>query len=117
MVKSSNQKEAWLSQVKRGVLELCILNLLAQEGSHGYELVKRLGAVPGLVVTEGTIYPLLSRLKKEGSIQASFVESSHGPIRKIYTLSASGDRQRRVMNEAWQEVVQEVSNIIKQSGE
>ena len=114
-MKPDSQKEAWLSQVKRGVLELCILNLLAHEGCHGYELVKRLGAVPGLVVTEGTVYPLLSRLKKEGSITASFVESPHGPVRKIYTLSADGQRRRAVMNDAWKDIAKAVLDLIEQA--
>ncbi len=62
----------WLTQVKRGLLELCILNLVSQDDMYGYQIVKRLTEVPGLVITVGTIYPLLSRLKKEGLLMCTW---------------------------------------------
>ena len=94
----------WLSQVKRGLLELCILNLVNRESMYGYQIVKRLISVPGLVITAGTVYPLLSRLKREGLLTSSLVESPHGPARRTYTLTAAGKRHRRSINEAWREI-------------
>ena len=88
----SNEK--WLTQVKKGLLELCLLNLLVKENLHGYELVKRLTQIPGLVVTAGTIYPLLNRLKKESLLSADIEElvvvasRSHGGERLEQYLDA-----------------------------
>ena len=82
----------WTVQVRKGVLELCILNALAEKERYGYELVKTLVAIPGLGVTEGTLYPLLSRLRVQGFISARLEESSEGPARKYYALTGTGPR-------------------------
>lgn len=80
----------WTVQVRKGLLELCILNALEKEERYGYELVKTLVAIPGLGVTEGTIYPLLSRLRVAGLIRARLEESASGPARKYYALTDEG---------------------------
>ncbi len=54
----------WITQLRKGVLELCILNAMSDDDVYGYDIVKRLGQIDGLVVREGTIYPILSRLKR-----------------------------------------------------
>ena len=80
----------WTVQVRKGLLELCILNALEKDERYGYELVKKLVAIPGLGVTEGTIYPLLSRLRIAGLISARLEESPSGPARKYYALTDEG---------------------------
>ena len=102
----------WLSQVKRGLLELCILNLVGQEGMYGYQIVKRLISVPGLVITAGTVYPLLSRLKREGLLTSSLVESPKGPARRTYVLTPVGRRHMRSINEAWLEIAEAVGKLL-----
>jgi PadR family transcriptional regulator PadR len=89
----------WTVQVRKGILELCILNALAEEERYGYELVKTLVAIPGLGVTEGTLYPLLSRLRVQGLISARLEESSEGPARKYYMLTREGRKVMEAMNE------------------
>lgn len=89
----------WTVQVRKGVLELCILNALADKERYGYDLVKTLTAIPGLGVTEGTLYPLLSRLRVQGLISARLEESSEGPARKYYALTKEGRKIRNVMND------------------
>jgi PadR family transcriptional regulator PadR len=79
-----------LSQLRRGVLEYCVLSLLADEQLYGFDLVRRLGAVDGLVTSEGTIYPLLSRLRREGWVATTWVESETGPPRRYYALTPAG---------------------------
>ncbi len=106
----SNPK--WLTQIKKGLLELCVLNLLEQESTYGYEIVKRLTAIPGLVITEGTVYPLLSRLKKEGIITSSMVESPHGPVRRNYVLTEHGRRHLAGLNESWKEISDAVAALM-----
>ena len=89
----------WTVQVKKGVLEVCILNALAAEERYGYDLVKSLVEIHGLGVTEGTIYPLLSRLRVAGLIQSRLEESSAGPARKYYSLTAKGRKTMLLMND------------------
>jgi PadR family transcriptional regulator, regulatory protein PadR len=91
----------WSTQLRKGLLELGIINLLARGELYGYDLVKRLASVEGLVVTEGTVYPLLSRLRKAGLVRARLVESPSGPVRKYYTLTPEGRRVRETMNAHW----------------
>jgi PadR family transcriptional regulator, regulatory protein PadR len=89
----------WTVQVRKGVLELCILTALAEKERYGYELVKTLVAVPGLGVTEGTLYPLLSRLRVQGYISARLEESSEGPARKYYALTPEGTKVMAAMSD------------------
>jgi len=89
----------WTVQVRKGVLELCILNALAEQERYGYDLVKTLVTVPGLGVTEGTLYPLLSRLRVAGLVSARLEESTQGPARKYYSLTKDGRKIMAVMND------------------
>ncbi len=89
----------WTVQVRKGVLELCILNALAEQERYGYDLVKTLVAVPGLGVTEGTLYPLLSRLRVAGLLSTRLEESTQGPARKYYSLTKDGRKIMAVMND------------------
>jgi PadR family transcriptional regulator, regulatory protein PadR len=94
----------WTVQVRKGVLELCILNALAEKERYGYELVKTLVAIPGLGVTEGTLYPLLSRLRVQGYVSTRLEESSEGPARKYYALSKEGRKVMKAMNDYLEEL-------------
>ena len=102
----------WLTQMKKGLLELCILNLLDKQSMHGYQLVKVLRSIPSLVVTEGTIYPILGRLKKENLVIVTFEESSTGPVRKNYKLSAEGKRRLKEMNHIWKEMTEVINKSV-----
>jgi len=88
----------WTVQVRKGVLEVCILNALDGEERYGYDLVKTLVGIPGLGVTEGTIYPLLSRLRMQGLLCARLEESPSGPARKYYSLTKDGRKTMASMN-------------------
>ncbi len=89
----------WVVQVRKGVLELCILRALVERERYGYDLVKELSELPGLGLTEGTLYPLLSRLRLSGLVNTRLEESSSGPARKYYALTAAGRRTLRAMND------------------
>ncbi|MBI4325384.1 MAG: PadR family transcriptional regulator [Chloroflexi bacterium] len=89
----------WTVQVRKGLLDLCILSALADKEQYGYELVKLLVTIPGLGVTEGTLYPLLSRLRVQGLVSARLEESSEGPARKYYTLTQEGKRALAMMEQ------------------
>lgn len=88
----------WTVQVRKGLLELCVLNTLGDRECYGYELVKTMISIPGLGVTEGTLYPLLSRLRLQGLVKTRLVESSEGPARKYYALTPAGRKTIRLMN-------------------
>ena len=81
---------AGLSQLRRGVLEYCVLAALARGERYGYELVGELGRADGLLTSEGTIYPLLGRLRRDGSVATRWGESASGPPRRYYRLTPSG---------------------------
>ena len=93
--------ENWTVQARKGILELCILNSLAGGERYGYDLVKRLVSMPGSGVSEGTIYPLLSRLRLQGLVETRLEESAEGPARKYYALTEAGRRTVRLMNDYW----------------
>ena len=83
----------WTVQVRKGILEYCILTALSGGEQYGYALVKRLCSTPGLFVAEGSIYPLLSRMRAAGFVETRLEESSGGPARKYYRLTAAGRTQ------------------------
>ena len=103
----------WTIQLRKGLLEIGILSALKGRERYGYDLVKSLVEVPGLGVTEGTVYPLLSRLRKHGWIDARLVESSEGPARKYYTLTPEGQRVMETM-EAHLDVLLKGVNTLKE---
>jgi len=94
--------ENWATQLRKGMLELCILNSIKGSSLYGYDIVRKLREIPSLVISEGTIYPILSRLKREGLLGTSIKESSEGPPRKYYELTQKGQNILRQMNTYWQ---------------
>lgn len=80
----------WTTQLRKGTLELCALCALRGRRLYGYDLVKQLRDVGGLGMSEGTVYPMLSRFKKEGLVTTTLEESSEGPARKYYELTPHG---------------------------
>jgi PadR family transcriptional regulator PadR len=91
-----------LSQLRRGVIEYCVLALLRGGERYGFELVRRLSEIPGMVTSEGTLYPLLGRLRRAGVVETSWRESPSGPPRRYYRLTASGSAVLDAFVEEWQ---------------
>ena len=106
----------WTVQIRKGLLELCILNALLQREQYGYDLVKQLVAIPGLGITEGTLYPLLSRLKKQGLVTTKLIESSEGPARKYYALTTKGKKAATVMSRHLDILVQGAKDLEQKEG-
>ena len=94
----------WSTQLRKGMLELCILNSIRGTSLYGYDIVRKLRNIEGLVISEGTIYPILSRLKREGFVQTTIKESNEGPPRKYYELTAKGKEILSQMNNYWQDI-------------
>jgi PadR family transcriptional regulator PadR len=100
MLASSNDAFAnWTVQVRKGLLELCILNALEKEKQYGYGLIKILSAFPVLGITEGTLYSNLARLRAKGLVNTRFEGSTEGPTRKYYMLTLYGSDIVNSMNE------------------
>ena len=104
----------WTTQLRKGVLELSILNALAGERLYGYEIVKRLASVDSLVISEGTIYPILNRLKAEEYLETTIEESPEGPARKYYLLTERGREQLSRMNGDWERLQAGIDRLRKE---
>jgi PadR family transcriptional regulator PadR len=79
------------AQLRRGVLEYCVLALLRERDHYGFDLVRRLGEGGGMVTSEGTVYPLLSRLRRDGLVETTWQESPSGPPRRWYRITPLGE--------------------------
>jgi PadR family transcriptional regulator, regulatory protein PadR len=97
--------ENWTVQMRKGLLDLCILTALLRGEWYGYALVKALVAIPGVGVSEGSIYPLLSRLRKQGLVTTRLEESTEGPARKYYALTDLGRKLAAEMSGHFQTMV------------
>src|SRR5262245_12014349 len=94
---SSEQPDNWERQIKKGWLELAILATIWGEELYGLEILRRLEKETDLVLAEGTIYPILSRLKAEGLVHTKWVEGEAGHPRRYYWLSPAGRRRAVTM--------------------
>jgi PadR family transcriptional regulator PadR len=113
MVATWASPESLLAQLRRGTLEYCVLALLRNEELYGFELVRRLEPAEGLVTSEGTIYPLLARLRRTGWVDTRWQESPHGPPRKYYSLTTAGSEALRYFIAEWQNFSKGVNAILE----
>ena len=102
------------TQLKRGTLELCVLTLLCRGDRYGYELVNIISK--GMQMTEGTIYPLMKRLKDAGSIESYIMESQEGPPRKYYRITDSGRAIQREQETEWRSFSAAINHILDGEG-
>lgn len=111
----STERDTRVSQFRKGALELAILALLDRGELYGVEIVDLLGARPGLVAGPGTVYPLLSRLKKGGVVETTWRESPVGPPRKYYRLSASGRSELLEMTRSWRDISNALDELLAEA--
>jgi PadR family transcriptional regulator, regulatory protein PadR len=90
-----------LTQMRRGALPYCVLALLRDEQRYSVEIIRLLGEVDGMVTSEGTIYPLLSRLRRQGLVETTWQESTTGPPRRYYRLTSAGRQALNVFAGEW----------------
>lgn len=105
-----------LPQLRRGVLEFCVLALLADEERYAYDIVEDLGAMDGLVTSEGTIYPLLSRLRRDELVATQWRESEQGPPRRYYRLTTTGKQALIRFAEDWARFRDSVDQLVNPRG-
>lgn len=99
-------------QLRKGALELCVLALLSRQESYAYEIACTLSEAVGM--GEGTIYPLMRRMQKEGLVKTRLVETSNGPSRKYYRLTEAGQQALARHLRDWQAFVGAVSQLLGQ---
>lgn len=100
------------SQMRKGVLEYCILSILSRKEAYASSILEELKAANMLVV-EGTVYPLLIRQKNQGLLSYRWEESTQGPPRKYYVITDKGRAQLAEMDAAWQEMVSSIETLRK----
>ncbi len=105
----------WESQVRKGALDFVVMICLENSRLYGYELICRLKEDAGLTISEGTIYPLLSRLSKEDLIESEWVEMPTGMPRKYYRLTPAGSEVLVDMKSAWKRFVDSIGGLLEQS--
>lgn len=96
--------------MRKGVLELCILSIIAEQDAYASDILEKLKEAK-LIVVEGTLYPLLTRLKNDGLLKYRWEESKSGPPRKYYTMTEIGTKVLNDLNMSWQDLVKAVDTI------
>jgi PadR family transcriptional regulator, regulatory protein PadR len=107
-----NSVENVRSQMRKGVLEYCILCILNRKEAYASSIIDELKAA-NMIVVEGTLYPLLIRQKNQGLLTYRWEESPQGPPRKYYEITDKGRSQLFEMDSAWQELVETIEKIRK----
>ena len=98
------------AQMRKGVLELCILSIIAEEDAYASDIIGKLKE-SHLIVVEGTLYPLLTRLKNDGYLNYRWEESKSGPPRKYYSITEIGGRMLKELQGSWKDLTGAVNKI------
>jgi PadR family transcriptional regulator, regulatory protein PadR len=108
--------QAQLTQMRKGAIEYCVLALLKDGERYGFELVRELSAADGLLTSEGTLYPLLSRLRREGLVDTFWEESNQGPPRRYYQITKKGNKALESFVDQWTRFRSAVDAILEFGG-
>lgn len=100
------------AQMRKGILEYCILAILSKKAAYPSDIIEELKRAK-LIVVEGTLYPLLTRLKNAGLLEYTWVESSSGPPRKYYGLTSEGEAFKTLLEETWNDLKNAVEILSK----
>ena len=108
--------EKWEVQLRKGCLELAVLAVLWDERLYGLEILKRLESDSDLVVSDGTVYPLLSRLKALGLVRSEWIVAEVGHPRRYYALTATGKRRAQEMARIWSQFTSRMGRLLAPLG-
>jgi PadR family transcriptional regulator, regulatory protein PadR len=106
-----------LAQLRRGSIQYCVLALLRERDRYGFELTRELADERGLVTSEGTVYPLLSRLRQEGLVETSWQESPQGPPRRYYCLTDEGRQALDSFTAQWRRFRDAIDAVLDEESE
>lgn len=101
----------WQSQVKKGTLSFIVLSILEGKELYGYELIEAVKQKTMITIAEGTLYPLMNRLKKENLVTSKWVEQESGIPRKYYVLTTEGIATLEAMRTYWKTLEQSIKNL------
>ena len=104
------------SQMRKGVLEFCILSILGDDQAYASDIIKQLKDAK-LIVVEGTLYPLLTRMKNSGLLSYHWEESTQGPPRKYYSITKDGQKFHKQLSETWENMVSSVNTITNKNSD
>ncbi|MDA8355833.1 MAG: PadR family transcriptional regulator [Actinomycetota bacterium] len=102
----------WVAQLRRGTAEHCVLALLHQGERYGFDLARILVGADRLIASEGTIYPLLARLRRNGLVETTWQESTAGPPRRYYRITEAGERSLASFIDHWKVFRDTVDHIL-----
>lgn len=102
--------------MRKGVLELCILSTIAQQDAYASDIIRNLKSAD-LIVVEGTLYPLLTRLKNAGLLEYQWQESKSGPPRKYYRLTQAGKDMLEILKKDWYNLQRQVNQLLESKQE
>jgi PadR family transcriptional regulator PadR len=103
----------WVTQFRKGLVELCVLATLRDGEAYGYQIVERLSRAAGLEITESTVYPLLARLARDDLVSVRTRPSPTGPPRRYYRLTDAGRRRLHAMAAHWHQVQGSVNQLLE----
>lgn len=93
----------WASQMRKGLIELCVMAALRNGEAYGYQILQRLSRAEALTISESAVYPILARLAAEGMVKVRQAPSPSGPPRRYYRLTALGEARLAEMAEHWRQ--------------
>lgn len=105
-------QESYKNQMRKGMIELCTLLIIEKDKAYASKILNELKSA-NLIVVEGTLYPLLSRLKAQGLLDYSWEESKSGPPRKYYELTPEGKQTLIHLKDIWKELIKSINSLIK----
>jgi len=111
-IDNSNNIDNVKAQMRKGILEYCILAILSRGDSYAPRIISELKSAD-MIVVEGTLYPLLARQKNQGLLSYRWEESPQGPPRKFYMITDKGREVLSALDKAWEEMVQQINFIRK----
>ena len=103
----------WETQLRKGLAELAVLVVIAREETYGYRIVETLQGLDGLALSEGTVYPVLTRLTRDGLLSVRTEPSPAGPVRRFYQLTTAGHKRMSELTGSWQTVSKSVTTLLK----
>jgi PadR family transcriptional regulator PadR len=113
-IQSGANMSQWETQLRKGVVELAVLAAIARGETYGYRIVESLQKLEGLALTESTVYPVLTRLARDGTLAVRNEPSPAGPTRRYYRLTTDGQGRLRQLAESWRTVSGSLSKLLEE---
>lgn len=105
--------KSWVPQLRKGLVELCVMAALRGREAYGYEILQRLGRSAALAISESTVYPILARLAQDGLVKVRVEASPSGPPRRYYRLTAAGETRLDEMAGYWRQISNAVEALFR----